>query len=131
MSHEVIRNRFLLAFLCFVAAFNSACSFSRLADLAGTYRLVADWGSSSLVLDANGTFHEEIFQNGKPILSVDGSWKFEDGRSIVRRPCVHLSTTGVGTQFEYCPLPVQNELGTPVIYWDPDLGLAYRKIKSR
>jgi hypothetical protein len=53
------------------------------AELIGNYKLKVSWGESTLQINANGTFQEEIIESGKPAKTVSGSWQSHDHRNFV------------------------------------------------
>jgi hypothetical protein len=44
------------------------------AELIGNYKLKVSWGESTVQINANGTFQEEISESGNPAKTVSGSW---------------------------------------------------------
>ena len=44
-------------------------------ELIGNYKLDVPWGNSTLHINSDGTFQEEIMANGKPQRSVLGRWQ--------------------------------------------------------
>lgn len=44
-------------------------------ELVGSYKLDAPWGSSTLQINADGTFRQEIDEQGHPGRSVSGHWQ--------------------------------------------------------
>ncbi|WP_433965252.1 hypothetical protein [Tunturiibacter gelidiferens] len=53
------------------------------AELLGNYKIQVPWGNATLRIDADGTFLEEINENGKPAKSVSGRWQSSDGQNFV------------------------------------------------
>jgi hypothetical protein len=53
------------------------------AELLGNYELQVPWGSATLRINANGTFQEEIDENGKPVKNVSGKWQSRDGQNFI------------------------------------------------
>jgi hypothetical protein len=46
-------------------------------ELVGRYELQVPWGTSTLWINPDGTFSEEIRPNGKPVRTVSGRWSKE------------------------------------------------------
>src|SRR5438270_6544781 len=53
------------------------------AELLGKYKLQVPWGNATLQINADGTFQEEISENGKPVKSVSGRWQSRDGQNFL------------------------------------------------
>jgi len=53
------------------------------AELLGNYKLQVPWGNATLQISADGTFQEEINENGKPTKSVSGRWQSREGSNFV------------------------------------------------
>jgi hypothetical protein len=53
------------------------------AELLGNYKLKVPWGESTLQINANRTFREEIIESGKPAKTVSGNWQSHDGQNFV------------------------------------------------
>jgi hypothetical protein len=53
------------------------------AELLGDYKLQVPWGNATLRINADGTFQEEISENGKPAKSVPGRWQSREGSNFV------------------------------------------------
>jgi hypothetical protein len=45
-----------------------------MAELLGNYRMNVPWGNATLRLNSDGTFQEQINENGKPSRFVSGNW---------------------------------------------------------
>jgi predicted PurR-regulated permease PerM len=45
------------------------------AELLGDYKLQVPWGNAKLQINADGTFQEQINENGKPVRNVSGRWQ--------------------------------------------------------
>jgi hypothetical protein len=52
-------------------------------ELLGNYKLQVPWGNARLQINANGTFQEEINENGKPARNVSGRWQSRDGQNFL------------------------------------------------
>jgi hypothetical protein len=53
------------------------------AELLGNYKLQVPWGKATLQINADGTFQEEINENGKTARNVSGRWQSSDGQNFV------------------------------------------------
>jgi hypothetical protein len=54
-----------------------------LAELLGNYKLQVPWGNATLKINADGTFQEELHENGKLPRNLSGRWNSrEDFNSI-------------------------------------------------
>jgi hypothetical protein len=54
-----------------------------IGELLGNYKLQVPWGKAMLQINADGTFQEEINENGKPVRNVSGRWQSSDGQNFV------------------------------------------------
>ena len=52
-------------------------------ELLGNYKLQVPWGKATLRINADGTFQEEINENGKPARNVSGKWQSREGSNFV------------------------------------------------
>jgi hypothetical protein len=53
------------------------------AEFLGNYKLQVPWGNAKLQINADGTFQEEINENGKPPRDVSGRWQSRDGQNFL------------------------------------------------
>ena len=53
------------------------------AELLGTYKLQVSWGNATLHTNPDGTFEEEINEDGKPAMSVSGNWQSRENSNFV------------------------------------------------
>ena len=53
------------------------------AELLGNYKLQVPWGKATLRINTDGTFQEEINENGKPPRNVSGRWHSREGPNFV------------------------------------------------
>ena len=52
-------------------------------ELLGNYKLQVPWGKATLRINADGTFQEQISENGKPTRNVSGRWQSRDGQNFL------------------------------------------------
>jgi hypothetical protein len=82
---------------------------STTSELIGDYQYQANWGRAQLHIEPNGSFREEIAENGKPARLISGHWQALDDDNylaVTFKPFGmvwdqdHASQTqGFGTQF--------------------------------
>jgi hypothetical protein len=52
-------------------------------ELLGNYKLQVPWGNATLQINADGTFQEEINENGKPAKNFSGRWESREDSNFV------------------------------------------------
>jgi hypothetical protein len=105
----------------------------REVNIPGTYIAEADWGSSTLILAPNHTFHQTVQFHGGNIEYLDGTWKTSsNGNGISGNisflPFLSVTHTDQGRRVDYCfsSITATGFRGMEISA-DPDYGIAFRK----
>jgi hypothetical protein len=99
----------------------------------GTYIAKADWGSSSLAIARDHTFHQTVRRAGADDLNLDGTWRLASRSegvfgTIALLPCFSVTHKDEGRKVDACYNSIQAfGLRGIEISADPDYGIAFRK----
>ncbi len=55
----------------------------RINELVGSYKLAVPWGTSTLDINPNGTFHQQIVESNKPSRDLNGRWHASEDLNFV------------------------------------------------
>jgi hypothetical protein len=101
----------------------------------GTYIAKAEWGTSTLALSKDHTFHQTVRLNAGGVKSLDGKWELvSPGKNslsynITLAPYLNVAhdKQGVYAPWSFSSITTRGLFRGMEIAADPDWGIAYRK----
>jgi len=100
--------------------------------LVGSYRAVAEWGTSTLLLKADHTFEQTVATKSGTYKKVDGEWELDTSGSTdaisFKKKYLSVTHNEQGEEIEGAYASIDRGLfGGVEISADPDYGISFRR----
>jgi hypothetical protein len=102
-------------------------------EIPGTYVANTDWGSSSLTIARDHTFHQTVRRVGTEAINLDGKWRVTPRSgsvygTIALLPCLAITHEDEGHEVGACYDSIQAfGFRSIEISADPDYGISFQK----